>query len=49
MCLFSSLLQAFPHIALIIVMLFFIYAVIGMQVSFSKRPMHASPLKLSFS
>lgn len=27
------LLQALPHVALLIVMLFFIYAVIGMQVS----------------
>lgn len=28
------LLQALPHVGLLIVMLFFIYAVIGMQVSF---------------
>ncbi len=29
------LLQALPHVGLLIVMLFFIYAVIGMQVSFT--------------
>lgn len=32
MCVFSLLLQALPYVALLIVMLFFIYAVIGMQV-----------------
>lgn len=33
--LFALCLQALPHVALLIVMLFFIYAVIGMQVQSS--------------
>lgn len=33
--LFALCLQALPHVALLIVMLFFIYAVIGMQVESS--------------
>ncbi len=33
--LFGLCLQALPHVALLIVMLFFIYAVIGMQVQSS--------------
>lgn len=41
-----SPLQALPYVALLIVMLFFIYAVIGMQVSPSPLPpcpCHLSP------
>lgn len=45
MCL--SLLQALPYVALLIVMLFFIYAVIGMQVSCYFVPLF-SPLCLDF-